>query len=208
MENDERSNKARSVQPFGNHLFAVDNVLSQARCAELIAQSESIGYIPATLSGQRKQIKNAHVRNNDRVIHDDPELASELWMLVKDYLPSQHFMWVPFGLNERFRFYRYDPGQRFVWHMDASFKRNEKESSKVTLLFYLNDVEEGGATSFKGFRVEPKAGKALFFLHKYLHQGEPVAKGRKYVLRTDVMYRSDPQLANKIRSRPDSAANR
>ena len=29
---------------------------------------------------------------------------------------------------------------------------------------------------------------ALFFVHRILHKGEPVTAGRKYVLRTDVMF--------------------
>lgn len=179
------------VEQFDKHLFAVDNVLSHERCRDLIEFSEQVGYEPATLSGQRKQTRNAHVRNNDRVILDDPELADELWNRVGEFLPARYLFWKPVGLNERFRFYRYDPGQRFVWHMDGSFRRENGDESKVTLLFYLNENMEGGATSFKGFRVEPSTGRALFFLHKYLHQGETVSKGRKYVLRTDVMYRLD-----------------
>lgn len=30
---------------------------------------------------------------------------------------------------------------------------------------------------------------ALLFQHPIMHRGDPVTKGRKYVLRTDVMYR-------------------
>lgn len=29
---------------------------------------------------------------------------------------------------------------------------------------------------------------ALVFVHRHLHEGAPVIAGRKYVLRTDVMY--------------------
>lgn len=38
-------------------------------------------------------------------------------------------------------------------------------------------------------RVQPEAGKALVFPHRILHRGAPVADGRKYVMRTDVMCR-------------------
>jgi hypothetical protein len=38
-------------------------------------------------------------------------------------------------------------------------------------------------------RVTPTAGKALVFYHYLLHEGAAVTAGRKYVLRTDVMYR-------------------
>ena len=37
--------------------------------------------------------------------------------------------------------------------------------------------------------VVPETGLALFFVHQIRHKGQPVTKGRKYVLRTDVMYR-------------------
>jgi hypothetical protein len=36
--------------------------------------------------------------------------------------------------------------------------------------------------------VRPVRGTALVFRHRLLHEGAPVLTGRKYVLRTDVMY--------------------
>ena len=65
------------------------------------------------------------------------------------------------------------------------------------MMIYLNDGFEGGETSFDDsysdelfdpFQVTPRAGMALCFAHHVYHKGEPVLKGRKYVLRTDVMY--------------------
>jgi hypothetical protein len=67
------------------------------------------------------------------------------------------------------------------------------EQSHFTFLVYLNDGFEGGATAFHESRasllVTPEAGKALVFYHRQLHEGMPVVRGRKYFLRTDVMYR-------------------
>jgi predicted 2-oxoglutarate/Fe(II)-dependent dioxygenase YbiX len=99
----------------------------------------------------------------------------------------------PVGLNERLRFYRYEPGQRFRWHRDGSYARDRDERSLLTVLLYLNDDFSGGATEFEaGPRVTPEAGCALVFAHGLRHQGAPVIRGRKYVLRTDVMYRALP----------------
>jgi hypothetical protein len=66
-------------------------------------------------------------------------------------------------------------------------------------MIYLNDDFDGGATSFRydyggtsidgALHVTPRRGMALLFHHPILHRGDPVAVGRKYVLRTDVMYR-------------------
>lgn len=92
-------------------------------------------------------------------------------------------------MNERFRFYRYDPGQLFDWHRDGAFTRSARERSMFTLIFYLNDGFEGGSTDFTHDTVAPERGGALFFHHPHLHRGAPVESGRKYVLRTDIMYR-------------------
>jgi hypothetical protein len=37
--------------------------------------------------------------------------------------------------------------------------------------------------------VKPKPGMTLVFQHELWHEGAPVTRGRKYVLRTDVLYR-------------------
>ena len=37
--------------------------------------------------------------------------------------------------------------------------------------------------------VIPQTGTALIFNHDTLHEGEPVTKGTKYIIRTEIMYR-------------------
>ena len=39
--------------------------------------------------------------------------------------------------------------------------------------------------------MTPQTGMALFFERPTYHKGEPLRSGRKFVLRTDVMYASD-----------------
>ncbi|MGC4046428.1 MAG: 2OG-Fe(II) oxygenase [Armatimonas sp.] len=99
------------------------------------------------------------------------------------------------GLNERFRFYRYEPGQRFAPHFDGSYRRENGEESYVTLLLYLNNECEGGQTRIEvpegTYEVQPETGLALLFLHRLLHEGAPVTSGVKYVLRTDIMFESN-----------------
>jgi hypothetical protein len=61
-------------------------------------------------------------------------------------------------------------------------------------MVYLNDDFTGGETKFyldngmPRLEVKPDRWMALVFVHRQLHEGAPVAQGRKYVLRTDVMY--------------------
>ena len=50
--------------------------------------------------------------------------------------------------------------------------------------FDVPDLEEP-------LRVVPRRGMVLLFQHRLRHQGAPVLRGTKHVLRTDVMYRRD-----------------
>ena len=97
----------------------------------------------------------------------------------------------PVGLNERFRGYRYHPGERFAPHYDGCFRRSDDEESLLTFMLYLNEGMTGGATVFHHFgrQVTPRTGRALFFQHTVLHEGAVIEAGVKYVLRSDVMYR-------------------
>jgi hypothetical protein len=129
---------------------------------------------------------------------DDADRAQDLYCRLSGCL-SQRFKkkWEPVGLNERLRLYRYDVGQQFDWHSDGFFERSTGERSFFTFMVFLNEDFEGGATSFRdgygiaiggALQITPKKGMALLFHHPIPHRGDPVASGRKYVLRTDVMY--------------------
>src|SRR5262249_47622310 len=123
---------------------------------------------------------------------DDTELAAWLFERARPLLPAEWYGWELAGLNERLRFYRYDPGQRFAPHYDGYYERPDGERSHLTFMVYLNEDFEGGTTRFKQYgeplTVRPRTGLALVFYHHQLHEGAAVERGRKYVLRTDVMY--------------------
>lgn len=178
--------------------FTLENFLTPEECKAFIDRSEAIGYSESLIRTASGEVMNKDVRDNDRVIFDDQELANSLFERVKQYLPQEldeNKEWELFNLNERFRFYRYKDGQQFKQHMDGAFARNENEISKVTMILYLNEDFEGGATRFclENQYEQPKLGKLLLFRHKILHAGCPVFTGTKYVLRTDVMYKKKPQ---------------
>jgi predicted 2-oxoglutarate/Fe(II)-dependent dioxygenase YbiX len=181
----------------GTNVYLIHDFLSGPECSDWIARSERIGYAdaPITVGAGRFEMRK-DIRNNARVMIDDPEAARALWARATPYLPREERMWLACGLNERLRLYRYDPGQRFAPHYDGAFERNPFEASRRTFMVYLNEVERGGETVFyddgslrADLRVRPEPGCALVFAHRLLHEGAPVARGRKYVLRTDVMYR-------------------
>ena len=151
--------------------------------------SEQTGYEVAKVNtGSGSQVRTG-VRNNNRAFYKSEELAQAFWEKAKPFVPAQMGNSVPIGLNELFRFYRYQRGQQFKGHFDESYVRSPQEMSFLTFMVYLNDNFEGGDTAFRGLRVRPKQGMALIFLHNVYHEGSAVTQGVKYVLRSDIMYR-------------------
>lgn len=191
---------AKSVFDFQNRTtklaFILHNVLTIEECQKLIEVSEAKGYEPALLNvGGGHEIPAPSVRNNTRTIIDDEEFVNVLWLRIQSLIPKSFNGYKAIGINERLRFLRYDPGEKFAQHCDGEFLRpGTEEVSKITLQIYLNDKCDGGATTFIGrhgkrLSVQPKTGSILVFeQHGVLHEGSKVTAGRKYTIRTEVMY--------------------
>ena len=93
--------------------------------------------------------------------------------------------------TETFRIKRYRPGtgEEFRVHHDAKgFYCNRY----LVMLWYLNDVAEGGETVFPdlGVSIKPKAGRLLMFPPHWMfqHAGRPPVSNDKYILSTYLLY--------------------
>jgi prolyl 4-hydroxylase len=178
-------------QPY---IFRVEGLLTPDECAALIAKIDSLGPEVATINTRFGAAVRTDVRNNDRVIFDDEELARTLLDRVRARVPTEIHGMSFVGVNERFRCYRYKPGMRFAPHKDGAFFRNDAEQSCYSFLVYLNEEFEGGNTTFATtpeISIKPKTGIGLLFQHPIIHEGSVVTAGVKYVARTDLMYRKD-----------------
>jgi len=197
--------------------FQLFDVLDEAECDALIALTESLGYHPdASVSLGRD------VRHNDNVVWvTDARTDAALWSRIARALAEEAIDYGgkdALGLNARFRFYRYRPGDYFAFHRDGAWPGsrvvNERlvnnaypdRFSQMTFLLLLSDDFDGGATRFRvagsresGFHavatidVQTPRGGALCFPHGLhpqhcVHAGEPVRNGTKYILRTDVLF--------------------
>ena len=105
---------------------------------------------------------------------------------------------------EKFQVVSYEEGEYFDYHIDA-FTPNESpmyldgHQRIITTMVYLNDVIDGGETSFKmlNLNISPAEGRILVFQNckkntnlpnpQTLHAGMPIKKGVKYVM--NVWYR-------------------
>jgi hypothetical protein len=90
---------------------------------------------------------------------------------------------------------RYRPGreERFQLHFDAI---NHLANRYLVLLWYLNDVAEGGETRFPqlGITVPARQGRLLVFppYWMYQHEGLSPRSGDKYIVSTYLLF-TDPQ---------------
>jgi hypothetical protein len=91
-------------------------------------------------------------------------------------------------LNENWRIKKYIKDEGFFnWHVDNMpvYKRR-----LLAIIYYLNDVDEGGETSFKIdnriINIKPKKGKLIIFPANfcYVHKGNIPISNDKYILVT------------------------
>lgn len=189
-----------NIQPITNGAFTISHVFTVQGCDAMIARAEAIGFAPATVNLAFGARVVTGIRNNDRVKFDDTALAADIWQRLEPLIPKVIDGWIATRMNERFAVYRYEPGQRFHRHQDGTVVTDTGEESRFTVLIYLNNNCVGGETLFtepdhSGSRirfiedsVKPEIGMALLFRHELWHEGAEVLEGRKYVLRTDVIY--------------------
>jgi len=207
----------------GKLAFTCKKLLTNDECAHLVKLSETeMGYSKLSSFYMEKL-----GRDNWRAERVSPAFAQTVFERIQEHLPEYWYQtrrngeqtkWKMVGLNECFRFYRYDPGNVFPPHKDGVFRRTNKsyrneirkgknpeplnknlqdrngERSFITFIVFLNEGFEGGATTFYNAGIKdpvpciPETGKALIFQHDILHEGSELLKGQKYAFRTDVMY--------------------
>ena len=186
------------------YVRVLSNILTKKECVELILHSEDAGYEQAKVNTGKREVLMTDVRNNDRCIIDSPVTMNFVWqrlMLVCG--DDANLMRASFkndprlhavGLNGRMRILRYVPGTYFTPHCDGRYTQDAVHSC-VTFQLYLNEGFEGGSTKLlnsrnrsEGFDVVPATGSVLLFQHDVFHEGALLQQGRKYALRTDVMY--------------------
>ncbi|XP_061180217.1 uncharacterized protein LOC133188740 [Saccostrea echinata] len=182
----------------GKLVFLLHNVFTKKECLQMIKESEKRGFTPAMIhTADGKEIKMTDTRNNYHNFLDSEEEMEIIHNRLRPFIPSLWRNHKIVGLNERLRVQRYDSGEYFKPHFDASYRRENGEKSFLSVQIYLNDDFVGGNTTFLDLaesertEVEPKTGSVLIYQHDILHEDSAVLSGRKYALRTDVMYSAE-----------------
>ena len=194
------SNSVNYFIPGIQDIFTV-SVLSNEECIALINAAEGYGF------GETEYPKS--YRGNLRLITFDKSLAEVVWSRIQSIVPptvsesGKTFKAV--GLNACWRLAKYFPGDQFGAHVDAYFEDDKTgHKSMFTVNIYMNGGFEGGNTTMfiggsgsspsaiTSYDIVPEPGLCLIFRQppakSYLHKGQTVTGGEKYLFRSDVMY--------------------
>jgi len=189
------------------------NFLSPAECHDIIDQAEgfglrSCGYstkirITDRVSVMGEELAEALFRRA-RPHLGEIEVCSSASGPRGIRREARPGIWWPTELNPCFRVCRYEPGGFFLPHYDAGFDYGHDHLSLKTLMIYLNDGFDAAPTNFYNdkqkhytqpdpanlvCKLHPECGSCVLFNHMITHDGGRLQSGRKYILRTEVMYR-------------------
>lgn len=188
---------------MANSFVVLRQILSAEECVNLIQVSCSQGFEEAKVGFSSGAQFAKNIRNNERMEFESKELAETLWNRIRNAgIDDLEHAGSPLGLNPKFRFYRYSPGQRFKPHKDGKVKSDDGSQSLFTVLFYLNQGFHGGQTTLlldgpssvqpaSRVSITPRCGDALIFCQSLWHEGAVVTEGEKYVLRSDLMFNAE-----------------
>jgi predicted 2-oxoglutarate/Fe(II)-dependent dioxygenase YbiX len=183
------SNNTLPLPELTPYLWQIHNFLSPNECTDLIKLALAHGFEQAGVRTSQGYVPMQAVRNNLRCQLAHPEWVQRLWQRLASYTLPILEQKTAVGLPRELRFYQYQPHQRFKMHKDGAWFE-EGLQSELTFLVYLNEDCQGGETRFKTFSLSPKQGTAVLFKHDTWHEGGLVRAGRKYVLRSDVLYQA------------------
>jgi len=205
----------RLLDRFGDSAMILHNLLTPSECKATIAQAEAFGLSTCGYSKTMRITDRVSIMGEElaRILFEraQPFLSPiEVQRTANGHKPfgirpdMAEGTWLPKGLNPCFRVCRYAPGGFFQPHHDGGFDYDRGHRSIKTFMLYLNEGFEGGPTTFYGedqdhyadpdrgkalYDFQPELGACLVFNHCMCHDGGKLKTGKKYILRTEVMYK-------------------
>lgn len=181
---DDNDRASRLIQVAAGAVYVYDDVFDNG--AEVIDLLESQDSWGDALIGSGQGVVDKSVRHNKVAginpfdFRTDPilfEFTRTIWHYINDYAMLHD---VTFMSMEPVTVNRYEVGDRYLPHCDAG----PGHPRVISAVAYLNDVEQGGETTFPLFdvTVTPKAGRLIIFPsnYAYRHAALPPLVGRKY----------------------------
>jgi prolyl 4-hydroxylase len=172
-------------------LIEIEDFLSEEECEYFIRLIEQKNR-PSTVCENYAAHETSYRTSSTADLSTDDNKVFSLKSKISEYLN------IPYNKGETLQGQKYAPGQYFKQHNDY-FHGSSYETECLysgnrthTLMIYLNDVEEGGETSFINLnkKIKAKMGKAVIWTNmengrandRFLHEGCEVKKGVKYII--------------------------
>lgn len=230
-EPEEMLNMTMKVLSCAPRAFEIENFLSQTEVDHILYLTTGMKLHRSTTAGDntrdedRDSTRDTRTSLNTWVYRERDLMIDTIYRRAADLLRIDEALLRPrskeeyphmrssSSLAEALQLVHYDPGQEYTAHHDfgyADFSRKDQPARFATLLLYLNEGMEGGATQFPrwvnaetrdGLNVEPRVGNAVLFYSQLPdgnmddwshHAALPVRKGEKWLMNLWVW---DPEYA-------------
>ena len=195
----------------------LDGLFTRRECAQIIASAERLGFGVTNFPQRYRGNRRLQVDDTTGALAAQIWGRIQPWVPATITVPKGDDdddddddtglpagEWRAVGCNSRFRLSKYFPGDGFAPHSDSIGCLGSGRFTLLTVNAYLNDLspEQRGRTLFFGSGADDgtgsdvavdaaggEAGSAVLFEQGSVrHEGEPLASGLKYLLRTDVVY--------------------
>ena len=190
-----------------NYCFINKNSISKEICNEIIQLFENSKHKHdgATAGGVNKNVKDT----TDLVIDKNDSEWKEIYTLLENELQRNTRRYVEKANNnnkdlkefkrfqgslsfETIQVQKYVKNTgKYIYHEDGRIYENK--ARKITFLWYLNDITDGGETEFlyQSQRVKPVKGRIVIWPagFPYVHRGNPPLSGEKYILTSWINYK-------------------
>jgi hypothetical protein len=193
------------VSAMMEELVQVIDCLSTKQVDDVLSSIDDTEYQPTTIftdkQGEECSV-NTDIRSNTRVCLADVHPAAsimhvEMNRILEEYrdrmIHNVHRQYGRYPIpgtfktscyREQIQVLRYQPGEHYTWHSDeATDKKVNEYHRTMSIVLYLTDGFEGGATEFPWGEYKPKAGQALVFPSNWCfpHQSQRLISGEKKV---------------------------
>lgn len=182
-------------------LYTNSNSLSTELCNDIIQlfKCSDNKYKGCTFAGVNTDIKDTTdlviTSKSPNWIRIYNTLSNELNINIKSYINKFN---KPMNINDKYNSFNSDlyfnniqiqeyiKGQgKYIYHNDCDCIWNEHKTRRLTFIWYLNDIYDGGETEFLGkFLIKPETGKLLIFpaCWTFPHKGNIPLSSNKYII--------------------------
>lgn len=170
---------------LGTRIYQIHHAISSSVCRDYVQQGDVVGWGPTNIG----ELNPLFSRSQAAIDIDMPVLFAAIQSTVPPQLDGMDIVALA---GPRTACMRYSAGEYFGLHTDSPFVAEDGALTKLSLVLYLNDDYTGGETVFpdQALEVRPEIGTILLFPPNLRHMSKPIIRGIKYIIRSEVLYRS------------------